>query len=108
LAKIYELDAYRSNQPSQEVPPLTRNQELLAGIQAAWAARTPDEIRMAEILGTQEELNGVQRRYDRLVEAFPLHLWPSEIAKANRQKPAEQDHSTGIDHGNGHDVGYSI
>ena len=63
---------------------------------------------MAEILGTQEELNGAQRRYDRLIEAFPPHLWPSEIAKANRQKQAGQDESKCSGNDNGKDAGYSM
>jgi hypothetical protein len=90
MVKIYQLDAYRP-QPASH-PPLTRNQELLAEIQARWAARTPEEIRLAEIRGTQEELEGVQRRYDRLTltQAQSTRPWPSEgetIVKEESPKP---------------------
>jgi hypothetical protein len=106
MAEIYELDAHRPNQDSQKAQPLARNQEILAKIQAAWSARTPDEIRMAEIRGTEEELKGVQRRYDELIAAHPQALWPSEIAKANQQKQPDPDHGKG--NGHEHDGGYSM
>jgi hypothetical protein len=38
--------------------------------------------------------------------AAPPHPWPSEVAKANRQKPVEQDR--GHDQGNGQDKGHSL
>jgi hypothetical protein len=110
MAEIYELNAYRHDQRPQNDPPLTRNQEILARIQAMWAARTPEQIMLAEIRGTEEELQAVQRRYDRLIEALPPHLWPSEIARANRQQQSGQDQSKRSDNekANGHDDGHSL
>jgi hypothetical protein len=110
MAKIYELNAHRPDKQPQNDPPLSRNREILAKIEAMWNARTPEQIMMAEIRGTEEELQAVQRRYDRLTEAFPPHLWPSEIAKANRQKPAGQDQGkSGVNEmASGKDGGHSV
>jgi hypothetical protein len=79
MAEVYDIDAYRAAGPSQKVP-MTRNQQILAEIQAMWAARTPEQVLTAEISGTEEELQEVQRRYARLLEAKQQLLTPSEIA----------------------------
>ena len=50
------------------------------------AARTPQQILTAEIKGIEEELEGVQRRYARLLEAREQLLSPGEIAK-DREGP---------------------
>jgi hypothetical protein len=100
MAKIFDFAAFRRDRHLQAERPLTRNQEILAEIQALWAARTPEEIRMAEIRGTEEELRAVQRRYDRLIEGVPLpgdqSASPSQIAKNDRtydpRQSNEQDH----------------
>ena len=49
-----------------------------------------------------------RREREGVSSAGPRESWPSEIAKANRQKPAELDHSTGMDHGNGKEADYSL
>jgi hypothetical protein len=93
VADVYDIGAYRSNEPSQEVP-MTRNQQILAETQAMWDARTPEQILMAEIKGTEEELQGVQRRYARLLEAKQQLLTPGEIAeREDRAEPPEPDRS---------------
>jgi hypothetical protein len=79
MAEIYDIDAYLSAGPSQKVP-MTRNQQLLLEIQAMWDARLPEQIHMAKIKGTQEELQEVQRRYARLLESKQQLLTPGEIA----------------------------
>jgi hypothetical protein len=42
--------------------------------------------------------------------AGPREPWPSEIAEANRQKPAGQDHGKGDgkEYSHGHDDGHSM
>jgi hypothetical protein len=100
VAKIYDFNAFRPDRHRPEEPPLTRNQQILAEIQATQAARTPEQIKQSEILATEEELKAVQRRYDRLIEASPVPgnrpLSPSEIARNDRAydpgQSNEQDH----------------
>jgi hypothetical protein len=80
MAEVYDIDSYRPTRPLQQAP-ITRNQQLLAEIQASWAARTPEQILTAEINGTLEQLHGVQRRYARLLEARAQLLSPGEIVE---------------------------
>jgi hypothetical protein len=80
MAEVYDIDSYRHTGPSQQVP-MTRNQELLAEIEARWAARTPEQILTVEIRGIEEELQEVLRRYARVLEAREELLSPGEIAK---------------------------
>jgi hypothetical protein len=94
MAKVYDIDAYRPAGPKQ-AEPITRNQELLAQINAMWAARTPKQILMAEINGIEEELQGVQRRYARAVEAMQRILAPSEIVGDNNPAALEPDNGGG-------------
>jgi hypothetical protein len=110
MAEIYELDAYRPDKHSQDDPPLTRNREILARIQAMWDARTPEQIMVAEVRGTEEELQAVRRKYNRLVQALPPHLWPSEIAKENQGKQIgpEQGKSGRNETANDRDDGHSM
>ena len=51
-----------------------------------------------------------QRERSAKVAGLPPHPWPSEIAKANRLKEAEQDlgKSGGQEHGHGYDEGHSM
>ena len=57
MAEIHDLNAHRAAAPTKEAS-ITRNQQILAEIQARWAARTPEEILAAEIKGTEEEIGG--------------------------------------------------
>jgi hypothetical protein len=94
MAEIHDLDAYRPSGPAQEAP-LTRNQQLLAEIQAMWDARLPEGVLMAKIKCTEEELHAIQRRYMRLLEAKQGLLTPGEIA----------DGRNGLEQGLEHDKG---
>jgi hypothetical protein len=104
VAEIYDLHSYRAVPPSQNNPPLTRNQQILAKIQAMWAARTPEQIHQAAIRGTEEELLAVLRRYSRLLNGGPPHPLPSEIAENNGNKPPD----SGRESANDHDAGNSM
>jgi hypothetical protein len=84
MAEIYDLNAYRAARPAQEAP-VTRNQQILAEIQARWAARTPEEMLAAEIKGTEEELQGVERRYARLLEGRERLPSPADIAHSQER-----------------------
>ena len=84
MAKIYDLSAHRAAGPAQEGP-ITRNQQNLAEIQARCAARTPEEILAAEIKGTEEELQAVQRRYARLLEGRERLPSPADIAHSQER-----------------------
>jgi hypothetical protein len=84
MAEIYDLNAYRAARPAQEAP-VTRNQQILAEIQARWAARTPEEILAAEINGTQEELQAEQRRSPRALEARERLPSPADIAHSQER-----------------------
>jgi hypothetical protein len=79
MAEIYYLDAHRKSGLSENLW-MTRNQRILAAIQARFAARTPEQVRTAKLNATEEELQAVQRRYARLLEAKHQLLTPGEIA----------------------------
>ena len=52
-----------------------------------------------------------ERKLDHAAErvtAGPPHPWPSEIAKANRQKQGGKDQDNGNEKVNGHDDGHSM
>jgi hypothetical protein len=61
MAKIFRF-------PSRSTPPLSKNQQLLAEINAKAAAATPEQKLISQLKGAQETLQGAQRQYDRLVE----------------------------------------
>jgi hypothetical protein len=95
MAEIYDLNSHRTAGPTQEGP-ITRNQQILAEIQARLAARTPGEILAAEINGTEEELQAVQRRYARLLEARERLPSPAEIAqRQDKPEPPGQETELG-------------
>lgn len=69
MAEIYDLASYRAAKSPHEVPP-TRNQEILAQIQAqAKVADTPEARLLNELRGMEETLLGKHRQYARLWEA---------------------------------------
>lgn len=51
-----------------------------------------------------------RREREGVSSAGPRESWPSEIAKANRQKPAgkDQEKCSGNDKANSHDAGHSM
>jgi hypothetical protein len=104
MARIYEISAYRTGDAPRDESPRTRNQELLAEINAMWEGRTPEQILMAELQGTEEELQAVQRRYARLLEAksrllsagqIADGLEPKEQSRDQRETEADQDGKSG-------------
>jgi len=101
MADVYDIDAHRKAGPSEDVP-MTRNQQILAEIQARFAARTPEQVRTAKLNATEEELQAVGRRYARLLEAKQQLLTPGEIAADwDELKPAGQER--GQEHDQGHE-----
>jgi hypothetical protein len=99
MAEIYDLNAHRVAGPAREAP-ITRNQQILAEIRARWAARTPEEILAAEINGTEEELQAVQRRYARLIEAKERLPSPANIADS-QDGPESPEPGHGTERGRG-------
>jgi hypothetical protein len=91
MAKIYDFGAYRAGPPPRDQPPLSRNREILARLQARLkAADTPETRLVNELRGLEETLLGNHRRYARLWEdAERLGLkpplpTPSEIGRDPR------------------------
>jgi hypothetical protein len=70
MAKVYDLDAYRNAERPQDEPPRSRNQEILAELQAKQQALdTPKARLLNELRGMEETLLAGHRRYARLWEA---------------------------------------
>ena len=68
MAEVLDFGAYSKTQAIQGAPLRTRNQGLLAQIDEALAARTPQEVLEAKIEGVKEELKANRMRHGDLVE----------------------------------------
>jgi hypothetical protein len=96
MAEIHRLDDLRPALSPQGDQPRTPNQELLARIDAMLDTVTPEERLMSEIRGTEEALQALHRKYDRLLAQ--QGRWPTPGAIAEDQRLAEPQNDNGHDH----------
>jgi hypothetical protein len=99
MAEIYDIHAFPADARPRTEPTRTRNQELLAEIEAVWAVRTPEQLLMAELRGTEEELMAVHRKYQRLLEALaqgqPASPDTAVQSRSTRENPGNDNHRVG-------------
>jgi hypothetical protein len=81
--------------PSRSTPLMSKNQQLLAEINAKAAAVSPEQKLISQLKGAQETLQGAQRQYDRLVEEAEANGMLTDPARRAQFQP--RDDAKGLD-----------